>query len=321
MSLRVFFFFLLFTMPFAYVWAQRNDFNLEAEFIKQKRYHPQIACATLGDTASITILRNRYYTREKIYSQCIDLYLPKDVSTALPVVILVHGGGWRSGDKQLDEAMAAHLARQGIAAVCVNYRLSGEALYPAAIQDVKTAIRWVRSQSSQYGFDPDNITLLGSSAGGQMVSLIGAINGRYPAFQTKELRRYSDKVQKVVDIDGVLAFVHPDSSEGVDRPDKPSAASLWFGLTAHGDSATWHCLAYEASALNHVNRKSARFLFCLSGQTRFSAGVHDMVRELERYGKPARVVQQEGSPHTHWLFHPWFEPLMTEVVRFVKDDF
>ena len=316
MFFMLFFMFGVLLMPL----AQRNDFNLEAEFIKQKKYHPQIACAILGDTASITILRNRYYTRAQIYSQCADLYLPKDVSKALPVVILVHGGGWRSGDKQLDGAMAAHLARQGIAAVCMNYRLSGEALYPAAIQDVKTAIRWVRSQARQFGFEPDNITLIGSSAGGQMVSLIGAINGRYPAFQTKELRCYSDKVQKVVDIDGVLAFVHPDSSEGLDRPDKPSAASLWFGVTAHGDSATWYRLAQEASALNHVNPKSARFLFCLSGQTRFSAGVHDMVRELERYGNQARVVKQDGSPHTHWLFHPWFEPLMKEVVGFVKDD-
>ena len=98
-----------------------------------------------------------------------------------------------------------------------------------------------------------------------------------------------------------LAFVHPDSSEGHDKPDKLSAASRWFGVSIHADSALWHGRANEASALNHVNRRSARFLFCLSGQTRFSAGVHGMEREVVG-------------------FHPWFEPLMKEVVGFVKDD-
>ena len=300
--------------------GQRDAFSLEAEFAKQHKLYPHISSVLVGDTSLITIHRNCFYTKEKCYSRSADIYLPKQINRSIPVVILVHGGGWQSGDKQLDGAMAAHLARHDVAAVCINYRLSDEAPYPAAIVDISCAIRWVRSRAKHLGFDPKQITLLGSSAGGQMVSLLGAINGRHPSFGSKEHRWYSCRVQKVVDIDGVLAFVHPDSSEGHDKPDKLSAASRWFGVSIHADSALWHGRANEASALNHVNRRSARFLFCLSGQTRFSAGVHDMVRELERYGNPAKVVRQEGSPHTHWLFHPWFEPLMKEVVEFVKDD-
>ncbi len=265
-------------------------------------------------------MRNQYYTDANSYSQSADLYLPRHKQGLLPVVILVHGGGWQSGDKQLDGAMAAYLARHGVASVCINYRLSGEAHYPAAIQDIKTAIRWVRAQAHRYDFNSADITLLGSSAGGQMVSLIGSINGHYPAFQSREIRRYSDRITKVVNIDGVLAFVHPDSGEGVDRPGKPSSSSLWFGVSALDDSLTWHQKAQQASPINHLNSGSARFLFCLSAQTRFSAGVHESAAKLTGYDIQARIVKQEETPHTFWLFNPWFETLMQEVVRFVKEN-
>lgn len=303
------------------LYSQGVGFTLDGEFLKQQKKYPFITPAQIGDTSQIQIIRNIYYSSDKKLSQSADVFLPlfgNDVDKELvPVVVLIHGGGWQSGDKALDWPMAAQLARNNIAAVCINYRMSDEAVFPAAIQDVRSAIRWVRANSAKYNIDINNITLLGSSAGGQLAALAGSINGSYKDFDGCVPHKFSCKVNKVVDIDGVLAFIHPDSSEGADTEAKLSSASRWFGVSSYADSTAWAVIANQASAISHVNRNSAQFLFCLSGQTRFSAGVNDMILKLNGFGVKSSVVKYDNSPHTYWLFNPWFEPLMSEIIGFI----
>src|SRR4030095_8698842 len=110
----------------------------------------------------------------------LDLYRPRNsrgVAGGLPLVLYVHGGGWQAGHTRHAGAFAnwpgvlARLAARGYVVASVEYRLSGEARFPAAIQDVKTAIRWLRSKSTQFGIDPTRAVIWGGSAGGQLAAL------------------------------------------------------------------------------------------------------------------------------------------------------
>jgi pectinesterase len=154
---------------------------------------------------------------------------------------------------------------------------------------------------------------MGSSAGGQLVSLIGSLNGPYRPFQTDRLSTVSDKVQAVIDVDGVLAFIHPESSEGADKPGAPSAATRWLGASIAADRNRWE----EASALSHVNAGSAPFLFINSAQPRFSAGQKDFISRLQSFGIYSEVHQLPETPHSFWLFHPWVDQMMPYVYDFL----
>ena len=100
----------------------------------------------------------------------LDIYKPKAGGNGA-AVLLLHGGGWSRGSKDMLAPHATALAEQGFVAVASEYRLTGEARFPAQIHDTKRAIRWVRSQSGELGFDPDKLCLEGHSAGAHLVLL------------------------------------------------------------------------------------------------------------------------------------------------------
>lgn len=111
----------------------------------------------------------------------LDLYLPpvafKRPDTGFPLVIYIHGGGWTGGDRHRSgpfvdfPGLLASLAAQGYVIASIDYRLSGEAKYPAQIQDVKAAIRWLKQNASKYDIDPQRVLTWGVSAGGHLAGL------------------------------------------------------------------------------------------------------------------------------------------------------
>jgi acetyl esterase/lipase len=108
-------------------------------------------------------------------SNLLDLYLPDHADHARPLIIWIHGGGWSMGDKQA--CYAAPMVAHGFIAASLNYRLSGQAIYPAQIQDCKGAIRFLRAHAGQYHIDPNKIGVWGASAGGHLVALLGTSGG------------------------------------------------------------------------------------------------------------------------------------------------
>ncbi len=121
-----------------------------------------------------------------------------------PVVVWVHGGGWRSGSKD-SVNRSLPILEHGYGLVSVGYRLSGEALFPAAIADVKAAVRWVRANAARYGFDGARVGAWGSSAGGHLAALLGT------AHEVAEWDR-----------------LHEENAGVSSRPD---AVCNWFGPT------------------------------------------------------------------------------------------
>lgn len=106
----------------------------------------------------------------------LDLYRPMTES-AVPVVLYLHGGGYRGGDKGDDERRLAGLAREGIAVASANYRLVPNATYPAQIHDAKAAIRWLRAHSAEHRLVTKAVGAWGASAGGYLASMLGLTVG------------------------------------------------------------------------------------------------------------------------------------------------
>jgi acetyl esterase/lipase len=130
----------------------------------------------------------------------LDLRVPKNVSRP-PLVVWIHGGGWEIGDK--NRCRFCWLVQKGYAVASINYRLSPKSTFPAQIHDCKAAIRWLRANQREYGYDATRIAVAGSSAGGHLAALlatsggVGAVEG-----SVGEHRDESSRVQAAVSISG-----------------------------------------------------------------------------------------------------------------------
>jgi acetyl esterase/lipase len=111
-------------------------------------------------------------------NQRLDIYLPDEGEGPFPVIAVIHGGAFMMGDKRdVQQLPMLEGLKRGYAVVCIEYRLSGEAIFPAQIQDCKAAIRFIRGNAEKYGFDPRRIAAWGGSAGGHLSSLVGTSAG------------------------------------------------------------------------------------------------------------------------------------------------
>ncbi len=243
----------------------------------------------------------------------MDIFSPMQKGKRYPGVILVHGGGWRSGNRQMEIPMAQFLASHGYVTATVEYRLSIEALYPAAVNDLKTAVKWMRANAAKYNIDSNKIAVYGCSSGGQLAALLGTTNG-LEQFETYSMYfKHSSNVQAVIDVDGVLNMADPDESGKDTIPGKPSAGAMWFGATYKERPDLWT----EASAINYVNEKTAPILFINSSIPRFHAGRDEMIRKMNTHNIYSEVHTIQNTPHPFWLFHPWFDEASNYILRFL----
>jgi len=107
-----------------------------------------------------------------------DLYLPKALTKA-PIMIAIHGGGWRGGSRGFYGHWGSFLARHGYALFTIDYRLGKSGVYPAAIFDVKAAVQFVRAKAAEFDVDPDRIGLMGDSAGGYLAAMLALAGDRF----------------------------------------------------------------------------------------------------------------------------------------------
>ncbi|GAB3986214.1 hypothetical protein GCM10028807_03150 [Spirosoma daeguense] len=291
-----------------------TSFTVRRSYEQEKKYHPEITIADSTLPAGVRVARHiAYSTPTANRKLSLDVYSPATTSgKRSPAILMIHGGGWRSGDRSHNNTLAGQLAAQGFVAVPVEYRLSTEALYPAAVHDLKAAIRWMRANADTYGIDPKRIAVLGFSAGGQLAALIGSTN-KNPQFEGQGGNaKYSSEVQAIVDIDGVLAFIHPESAEGNDSK-SISAGTYWFGYTKAEKPELWQ----EASALNHIDKHTPPILFINSSVGRMHAGRDDLMAKLKPFGTYSEVHTFNDAPHTFMFFNPWFTPTLTYINDFL----
>ena len=305
----VIFFLLLFQMSGLFaqqktVVLKDTSFTNQSAYQKEKKKYPFIKMVNLLLPKSIKKKGNIVYKTIGDRKLALDIFYPKEkTKQTRAAVLLIHGGGWKSGDKNQNYDQAIKLAENGYVAITVEYRLSLEAKYPAAILDVKSAVQWIRINAKKYQINPNKIAVMGFSAGGQLAALLGTTNNM-AIFKNESL--VSDEVQAVINVDGLLAFKHPESEEGV-------SAALWLGGTYNEAPQNWE----QASALSHVNKNSTPILFINSANPRFHAGRTDMINKLKSFSIYSEVREFPDTPHTFWLFEPWFEPVMNHTLKFL----
>jgi acetyl esterase/lipase len=197
----------------------------------------------------------------------LDLYRPASTSTPHPLVIYVHGGGWQSGHTRHSGAfenwpgVLASIAARGYVVASVEYRLSGEAPFPAAIQDVKAAIRWLRTHATEFGIDKQRAVIWGGSAGGQLAALAGTSCG-----------------VAALEPPGDAANQHPEPGAAATSGSAPGRAApaaqpesdcvqgviAWYGIFDF--SALAHQQGVTSTAASNPNSGPRRYLGCAPAQ-------------------------------------------------------
>jgi len=163
-------------------------------------------------------------------AQKLDIYLPDVGDGLFPVILSIHGGAFKMGDKG-DNQVVPMLEglKRGYAVVSINYRLSGEAIFPAQIHDVKAAVRWVKANAKQYHLSPDKIAAWGGSAGGHLSAMLGLSEGVAELEDFKQGNAdQSSRVVAVVDWFGPTDFLKMDEQlkeSGVANPQTHSVAN------------------------------------------------------------------------------------------------
>lgn len=281
-----------------------TSFTINGTFLKEVKNFPFIEIANPPMPDGIAAKENIVYKTIAGRLLHLDIFYPLSRARTYPGVILIHGGGWRSGNRSQTVPIAKQLAAKGYVTVAVEYRLSLEAKYPASVQDLKTAIQWMRANASTYRLDEKKIASMGFSSGGQLAALLGTTNGIKKLEDEGLDKKFSSDVQAVIDVDGILAFKHPESAEG-------AVAAFWLGGSYEEKPEIWK----EASPLTNVTKNTGPVLFINSSLPRFHAGRDDMIKKLDSLAIYSEVHTFPNTPHPFWFFNPWFEP----TVKFSAD--
>jgi acetyl esterase/lipase len=241
----------------------------------------------------------------------LDLFLPKRGTGPFPAVVYIHGGGWSGGNKGAFRRQAAYMATQGFVGACIEYRLSGEAKFPAAVNDAKAAVRWVRANAARYRINPDKIGAAGGSAGGHLVAMLGTTH------KVREFDRGGGNESVSSRVQAVAAF-----NPAVDLVSMGKLAST---ATSHplytflgATYAERPDLYAKASPITYVDRDSAPHLFLHgTGDTTvpYQQSV-DMMKKLKEAGVLAEIFSAEGAAHGFFNRPPWFEPTLKRMEEF-----
>jgi acetyl esterase len=233
-------------------------------------------------------------TRDVVYatvggeSLLLDAYVPSVKTTKRPAILLVHGGAWRAGDKSNLTIDAMRLAELGYVAFSVNYRLAPMHPYPAAVDDVETAVRWVRApaQVKTYGLDPKRIGAIGSSAGGHLVGMLATL-GSGPL--TKAAR-----IKAAVSWSGPMNFALWPLAALADFP--TGNAVLQFLDCTPG--ATSCANVVPASPISHIDKTDAPMLIANSDHELVSLSqATSMDAALKAAGVVDQLVVFPGNRH------------------------
>jgi acetyl esterase/lipase len=232
---------------------------------------------------AVTVQENVVYGSVDGSDLHLDIYQPAATAENHPAVILIHGGGWISGDKSTMRTMGQFLARHGFVGFAVDYRLFQDKknLWPAQLDDVQRAVRWIRANAAKYGVNPNEIGAFGHSAGAQLAALLGMEDTRDNS--DPALAKYSSRVQAVVDVSGPADFTNERD------PDGKAFLTAFLG----GDYAHHPELWREASPVFHAVKSDAPFLIVHGTQddTVPMAQSQELLDKLQNAGVTASLIK------------------------------
>src|SRR5262245_10099068 len=209
--------------------------------------------------ADAEIQRDLVYKRINGRALTLDLYCPREASGPSPVILWIHAAGWSHGRKQ-QQIPIISLVGDGYAVTSIELRPSGEAPFPAQIEDCKAAVRWLRANAAKYNLDADRIGAAGHSGGGHLAALLGTSGGVQELEGNGDNMSYSSRVQAVCDVSGPsdLLRLYPDASDASTgtRPQAVSEIDALLGGPAEQNKTK----AMAASPITYVSKDDPPFL-------------------------------------------------------------
>jgi len=256
----------------------------------QERSSPERPQAPDGATAH----RDLAYVANGHERQRLDLYVPDD-GEHLPLIIWVHGGAFRAGSKE--DRVPLDYVEAGYAVASIGYRLSQHAIFPAQIEDVKAAVRWLRANAATYRLDPDRFGAWGVSAGGHLVAMLGT-SGDVAEFETETHGDASSQVQAVVNYFGPTNFLKMDEQripggQAHNTPDSPESQLIG------GPIQEYPGLVARANPITFVSEDDPPFLIVHGDQDPAVPHGQSVLlrRALDEAGVPALFYTVKGGGH------------------------
>jgi pectinesterase len=248
----------------------------------------------------------------------LDLYRPASGSGPFPGVVFIHGGAWMTGTKAGFSREAAYLATKGYVCVSIDYRMSPEAPYPAALFDSKAAVRWMRANAAKYKIDSNRIAASGGSAGGQLVALLGTTGDVRTMEGDGGNPQYSSRVQAVAAFNPATDFVSL-----LPRTQKPDVVIPAVTKFLGGTEDQVPEIYVEASPVTHVSATSPPFLF-LHGTADTTLPYRqslEMQSALQAVGVRAELYSAKDANHGFFNYPPFYEPSIERVQQFLDSVF
>ena len=287
-------------------------FTIETVLAALRDSHPEAARVSDQLPAGVVAREDLTYADRNEHALHLDLYRPA-CNDLLPAVLLIHGGGWVAGDRQMERPFAKRLASRGYVTVPVSYRLGVDGRFPAPVHDLKAAVRWLRAQAGEFGIDSSRIGAVGASAGGTLATMLGVTNDLAEMEGREGSPGFSSAVQAVVDIDGTVTFMDNALIQNAENVPGP------YWEYVHGTYSSSRAIWLAASPLYYVSRRSAPTLFIKSSAPEpVLTGRDEMAGRLDILGIDAASVKFPDTPHTFWLVHPWFARTVDETDAFLR---
>ncbi len=253
------------------------------------------------------IVYARYGQRE----MQLDLWKPHSDSAVFPAIICIHGGGWYKGERSNMANLAQALAAKGFVAATISYRLSGEAKFPAAIQDCKAAVRFLRANAAKFGIDAKAIGVTGLSAGGHLAALLTTSGGVKDLEGDGGHADTSSAVQAGIAMGAQSDLESPRIGELSGKPDDP------FYRTFLGDSQAKLPQTYALASPRHRLDKAHPPLLFMAGELDDVSTHADETRpDLEKLGIPTGLVLIPQAPHAFLGQQKAFDTCVSTSVEF-----
>ncbi len=221
----------------------------------------------------------------------LDLFLPEPLpAQPVPAIVFVHGGGWKSGDKAtgLFRAGPLEYASRGYVCISVNYRLSGEAVWPACIEDVKCAVRWLRAHAAEYRVDPERIGAFGNSAGAHLVSMLGLVPATEQLEGSGPFQEHSSAVQAVCAVATPTDFLNWSAEAKTQRKNVPEFLA--------GPPESLEERLRRASPITYAKADAPPFLLI--------HGTADPIVPLSQAERMHAALQAAGAKHVSLKIYP-----------------
>lgn len=243
-------------------------------------------------TAALEAHPGLVYARYGEREMQLDLWRPKTATQPLPAIVCIHGGGWFKGDRSSMANLAQALAVKGYVTVTISYRLSGEAKFPAAIQDCKAAVRFLRANAAKYSIQSDAIGVTGLSAGGHLAALLATSGG------VKELEGDGGNADQSSAVQACVAMGAQSDLESARIGELSGKSDDPFYRTFLGDSQAKIPQTYAlASPRHHLDKSDPPLLFMAGELDDPSTHANETRADLEKLGIPTGFTSIPNAPH------------------------